>query len=104
DEAPGETRPGAALVAQGVVGDQPDARAGDEGGEQLDAEDAADLVPVPGGRAEQAEGLGVVLVPGAAGGFPDAADGAAAQADDPGGADAAEGLEDLGAEATGEGG
>ena len=69
----------------------------------LDQEDAADLVPVPGGLAEEAEGRGVAVVGGASGGLPDAADGAASQADDPGGDHQAEGGEDLGAEAGGEG-
>src|SRR5262249_18465705 len=103
EEDAAEGDPGAALVAEGVVGDQPDAGAWDEGSEQLDEEDAADLVPVPGGLAEQAEGLGAVQGGCASGGRPDAAEGAAAQADDPGGDHTAEGGEGLAAEANPQG-
>src|SRR5207245_8595603 len=65
-----EGDPGAALVAEGVVDDQPQAQAGDEGGEELGQENATDLVPIPGGAAEEAEGGEVAVVGGAPGGRP----------------------------------
>jgi hypothetical protein len=46
----------------------------------------------------------MVVVGSAAGGLPDTADGAAAEADDPGGHHQAEGGKDLGAKTGGEGG
>jgi hypothetical protein len=94
---------GTAFVAEGVVCNQPDARAGDEGGQELDQEDTTDFVPVPGGRAEKAKSGVVAVIGGAAGGFPDAADGAASQADNPGRDHEAEGGIGLATEANPEG-
>src|SRR5262249_38663410 len=94
---------GAALVAEGVVDDQPDDDAGDQVGEDERGQDDPQVVPVPDGGAE--DGVGGVVMPlgGQARGLPGAADGVRAIAEDPAGEQGLEGLEDLGAEAVAEG-
>src|SRR5262249_27594749 len=100
DAAEGDLGP--TLVAERVVHYYPDARAGNEVLQQGDQQQTHDLVPVPDGLGEEAEGGGVVLMSGAAGGLPDAGDRTPAQADDPGGGHGPEGREDLLAEGRGE--
>jgi hypothetical protein len=75
---------GAPLVTQRIIDHQPDPCPGHQRRQDAHREQAADLVPVPHGLAEQAEGRRVVALLSLAGGLPDAADGAPAQADDPG--------------------
>jgi hypothetical protein len=94
---------GPALVAEGVVGDEPEGGAGDQDGEQSDEEDATEVVPIPNSLTEQPESGRVVGDVGAPGGLPDSADGAASQGDNPGSSDLGESGKDLGAEATGKG-
>ena len=89
-------------MAEGVIDDRPDAAAGDEGGQQADQQEAGDLVEVPDGLGEQAVGGGVVALSGLPGGLPDAADGVPPEADDPGGDEAPEEVEDLLAEGDGD--
>jgi len=84
EEDAAESDLGAALVTEGVVDDQPDRRTWDEIAEQLDEEDAGDVVPVPDGSIEEPIGAGVVGVGRLAGGLPDPGEGAPAQAGDPG--------------------
>ena len=82
--------------------DDPNATAGDEGGQQADQEYAGEVVEVPDGLGEQAEGGGMVAAGGQAGCLPDATDSPPTQADNPGGGHEREGGEDLGSEAGGE--
>ena len=93
---------GAALVAEGVVDDDPDHAAGDQVGQDQGGQDDAQVVPLPGGGAE--DGVGGIVVPlgGPPGGLPDLAEGARAEADDPTGEHGLEGREDLGVEAIAE--
>jgi len=44
---------GAALVAEGVIDDEPDGRAGDEVGEEFEQHDAGEVIPVPDGSVEE---------------------------------------------------
>ena len=75
---------GSSFVAEGVVDDQPDTAAGNEGSEKFDQENATEFVPVPGGFAEEPKRLGVVLVGRTSRSFPDTTDRTTSQADDPG--------------------
>src|SRR5262249_28996380 len=90
---------GAALMAEGVVDDQPDDAPGDEVGQDQRGQDEAQGVPLPGGGVEDGVG-GIVVPPGSQpGGLPDLTDGPRAVAGDPAGEQGLEGLEDLDAEA-----
>src|SRR5262249_24485955 len=93
DAAEGDLGP--ALVAEGVVDDQPDHAAGDQSGEDERGQDDPQVVPLPGGGVE--DGVGGVVVPpgGQPGGLPDIADGVRAGAGDPAGEQGLGGLEDL---------
>jgi len=92
-----EGDPLAPLVAQGIVDRDGDDPGRQEVGEDQQAQQDADLVPLPAGAGE--EGVdGVEVHPGAqAGELPDLGEGAAAQAQDPGGHDRLEDGERLGA-------
>ena len=88
---------GAALMGEGVIDDGPEADTRKQG-QHPEHQQAADLIPVPDGLAEQAIGAGVVVLFRLPGGLPDPADGAAPQADDPGSDQLAEAGVDLPAE------
>ena len=93
---------GAALVAEGVVDGDPDHAAGDQVDEDQGSQDKAQVVPLPAGGVEDGIGGAVVPLGGQAGGLPDRADGARAEADNPSGDQGLEGREDLGVEAIAE--
>jgi hypothetical protein len=71
-------------VGQGIVEDHPESDTRHQG-QDTKQQQAADLIPVPDGLAEEAVGSGMVALLGVAGGFPDPADGPATGTDDPGG-------------------
>ena len=75
---------GPSFVGQGIVEDDPESHARCQG-QNVEQEQAADLIPVPDGLAEEAVGSGMIALLRVAGGFPDSADGTASQTDDPGG-------------------
>src|SRR5206468_3604212 len=74
EEDAAEGHLGAALVAERVVDDDPDDPAGDEMAEDESGQDQAQVVPLPGGGAE--DGVGRIVMPsgGPSGGLPDLAD------------------------------
>ena len=75
---------GTALVAEGVIDDDPNVASGDEVGDEVEAEDGAQFVPVPDGGAEEVVDGIVVLASGEGGGLPDFGRGARAGAEEPG--------------------
>ncbi len=89
---------GAALVAERVIDDDPDHTAGDKRGQDQCGQEDPPVVPLPGGGTEH--GVSRIVMPpgGPAGGLPDLADGARAEADDPTGEQGLEGGEDAGVE------
>jgi hypothetical protein len=89
----------AALVAEGVVDDDPDGAEGDEVAQDEKAEDGAELVPVPPGVSEEVIDGGPVAARAERAGLPALGQGARAGADQPGDRDLLEVVEGLGAEA-----
>lgn len=104
EEAAAEGDLGPALVAEGIIDDDPDVALGDEVGEDVEAEDGAEFIPVPLGGAEEVVDGVVVLAPGEGGGLPDFGQGARAGAEEPGDEDVLEVGEGFLAEAVAEGG
>src|SRR5947209_4064672 len=95
---------GAAFVAQRVINGDPDQAGREEMGEQQQAEEGADLVPAPGGGAEQViDGIDVLFA-GTGGDLPDFGEGARAGAEEPGDQDVLKVGEGLLTEGRAEGG
>jgi hypothetical protein len=95
---------GAALVAEGIIDDQPEGAGRDEADGEEQQEGRADAIPVPLRGVEEGVSEVVVAPGGQSGGLPNFAEGVRPGAEGPGGDDQAEGVEDLLAEAVAEGG
>jgi len=70
-------------VSEGIVDDNPEPHPRCQG-QDVQQQQATDFIPVPDGLTEQAVGSGMVALLRLAGGFPNPADGAAPQTDNPG--------------------
>src|SRR5207302_4960531 len=84
EEDAAEGHLGPSFVGQGIVDDDPKPHSRYQS-QDTQQQQATDLIPVPDGLAEQAVGSGMVALFRMAGSFPNPADRAPSQTDDPGG-------------------